>query len=195
VSAPEHAVVVVPIRSFSDAKSRLSERFTPDERARMMQSMAERVVDAAGPAPVVVVSSAPEVERWARTRGIAVIPDPGALDAAADAGRAWAVGRGALRVVIAHADLPLVQSLERLTAVDEDDAVVAVPCHRDDGTPILSIPATAAFRFAYGPGSFARHVAEAKRAGLDVVELRDDPALRHDVDAPEDLAHSDHLLA
>lgn len=195
MSIRARAIVVVPIRSFSNAKSRLSERFTPGERAEMMQTMAERVVDAARPCPVVVVSSAPEVERWAHARGLAVVPDPGTLDAAADAGRAWAVARGADRVVVAHADLPLVRSLERVTAVDEDDAALVVPCHRDDGTPILSIPATAAFRFAYGSGSFARHVAEARRVGLDVIELRDDPTLRHDVDAPEDLASTDQLPA
>ena len=46
---------------------------------------------------------------------------------------------------------------------------VAVPCHRDDGTPVLSLPtAVAGFVFAYGPGSFRRHAAAARglRAGL-----------------------------
>ena len=41
--------------------------------------------------------------------------------------------------------------------------------------------------FAYGPGSAARHEAEARRHGLDVQVVRD-PALGFDVDTPADLA-------
>jgi len=64
--------------------------------------------------------------------------------------------------------------------------VVLVPDHRDDGTPVLSVPVAAPFRFAYGPGSFRRHVAEASRHGLAVRVVRD-PDLAFDVDLPADL--------
>jgi 2-phospho-L-lactate guanylyltransferase len=65
--------------------------------------------------------------------------------------------------------------------------VTAVPCHRDDGTPVLSLPATAGgFVFAYGPGSFRRHAAAARAAGL-AFRVRRDRGLGRDVDAPEDL--------
>lgn len=181
------AGVVVPIRSFAGAKSRLAARFNAAERARLMQAMAERVAAAAGSLPVAVVSSAPEVGAWAEDLGLDLLPDPGSLDGAADAGRRWALGLGLARVVVAHADLPLVESLAPLAAPGPEQVAVLVPCHRDDGTPLLSVPPVAAFRFSYGPGSFARHVAEAHRAGLRVVELRDEPALRRDVDALSDL--------
>ncbi len=62
-----------------------------------------------------------------------------------------------------------------------------VPCHRDDGTNVLSLPADTAFRFSYGPGSFRRHAAEGRRLGLGVRVVRD-PDLAFDVDVPEDLA-------
>jgi 2-phospho-L-lactate guanylyltransferase len=65
--------------------------------------------------------------------------------------------------------------------------VTAVPCHRDDGTPVLSLPTAARqFVFAYGPGSFRRHAASARAAGLAFRVLRD-RGLGRDVDAPEDL--------
>lgn len=179
--------VVVPIRAFADAKSRLAPRVPAADRARLMQAMAERVVGAAGRLPVAVVSSAPDVLAWAAGRGCEVIADPGSLDGAADAGREWARAAGLTRVVVAHADLPLVETLCPLTGAGSSPVAVVVPCHRDDGTPLLSLPVDAPFRFSYGPGSFDRHVEEARRLGLEVVELRDDVRLRLDVDSVEDL--------
>lgn len=179
--------VVIPIRAFADAKSRLSDHLDESSRARLMQTMAERVVDAARPYPTAIVSSAPEVVAWARSRGVAVLDDPGSLNEAADRGRAWAADAGATRVIVAHADLPLVESLEALAIPGSAPVAVVVPCHRDDGTPVLSVPIGAQFRFRYGPGSFQHHVEEGRRAGLDVTILRDDESLRRDVDSVEDL--------
>jgi 2-phospho-L-lactate guanylyltransferase len=51
---------------------------------------------------------------------------------------------------------------------------------------VLSVPVGVPFRFAYGPGSFRRHVAEAERLGLHVRVVRD-PDLAFDVDVPDDL--------
>ena len=61
-----------------------------------------------------------------------------------------------------------------------------VPCHRDDGTPVLSVPTAVDFRFAYGPGSFRLHAAEARRLGLGLRVVRD-ADLGFDVDIPDDL--------
>jgi 2-phospho-L-lactate guanylyltransferase len=178
--------VVLPLRSFTHGKARLAERLSRDERAELLRAMADRVVDAAGDLPVVVVTDAPDVTAWAERRRLATIPDPGSLDAAADAGRAHFAAQGLARVVIAHADLPLATTLEHVASDGDDPVAVIVPCHREDGTPVLSLPIRAPFRFAYGPGSFARHCAEASRVGLAVRVVRD-PALAFDVDVPDDL--------
>jgi 2-phospho-L-lactate guanylyltransferase len=89
--------------------------------------------------------------------------------------------------VIAHADLPLATTFDHVAGDGAAPVAVIVPCHRGDGTPVLSLPVDAPFRFAYGPGSFARHCSEAERAGLEVRIVRD-PALSFDVDVPDDLA-------
>jgi 2-phospho-L-lactate guanylyltransferase len=76
--------------------------------------------------------------------------------------------------------------------------MVAVPCHRDDGTPVLSVPTDTdtdtEFTFAYGENSFRRHVALAQRLGLAVRVVRD-PNLAFDVDVPADLARLRRALA
>jgi 2-phospho-L-lactate guanylyltransferase len=179
------AGVVVPIRGFSGGKSRLGD--LGPERAGLVAEMASRVLAAARPLPIAVVTSAREVRAWAASSGVTVLDDPGSLDLAALAGVAWVRSLGLPRAVVAHADLPLARSLEALARDAGRPLVAAVPCHRDDGTPVLSVPTEVAFRFAYGPGSFRRHAAEARRLGLGFRVVRD-PTLAHDVDAADDLA-------
>ncbi len=134
-----------------------------------------------------VVSNAREVRSWAVALGLTVLDDPGTLDLAAAAGLGWATSAGYGRVVVAHADLPLATSLAPVAADGRCPVVTAVPCHRDDGTPVLSLPTSATgFVFAYGRGSFRRHAAAARAAGLAFRVLRDG-RLGRDVDAPEDL--------
>jgi 2-phospho-L-lactate guanylyltransferase len=176
--------IVIPIRSFTDAKARLSSRLGPDERAALARRLAGQVARAAAPHAVIVVSAAAEVERWAADAGYATCDDPGALDAAAVAGCDAARAAGARRIVVAHADLPFVTTFESVLGAGKE--VVLVADRHGDGTPVLSIPAEHAFRFAYGPGSFARHVEEAHRLGLETL-IVDDPTLAFDIDVPADL--------
>ena len=180
------AGVVVPLRSFALGKVRLAQALDNDARHELSRTMAERVVAAAGSRPLVIVSSAPEVTAWARALGVEQIADPGTLDGAAVAGRAWIRERGLVRVVVMHADLPLATSLDGIA--DDGDAPVAVlvPDHHHDGNPVLSIPAAVDFSFRYGPDSCARHATEARRLGLEV-RIVEDHALGFDVDDESDL--------
>jgi 2-phospho-L-lactate guanylyltransferase len=181
--------VVIPIRTFALANTRLSEDLSADARAALAQRLADTVVHAAGNAPVVIVTSAPEVEEWALGHGLGVEPDPGTLDDAAAAG-VGALAARVHRVVVAHADLPFATTFGRVTRDADQPIAVVVPCQRDDGTPVLSVPAHSRMAFAYGPGSFRRHVGAARAAGLAVRVVRD-PGLGFDVDTVDDL----HALA
>jgi 2-phospho-L-lactate/phosphoenolpyruvate guanylyltransferase len=182
-----HAGVVLPIRSFVLGKARLAADLDDAARAELGRRLADRVADAATPYTVVVVTSAPEVRSWAAARQLAVLDDPGSLDSAASRGQEHLAAAGLARVVVAHADLPRARSLAGVVRDGSQPVVAFVPCHRDDGTNVLSLPADTAFRFSYGPGSFRRHAAEARRLGLGVRVVRD-PDLAFDVDVPEDLA-------
>ncbi len=179
--------VVVPIRAFALGKVRLATRVADADRADLGRRLAATVVAAAGDLPVVVVSSAPEVLDWATELGLTVLSDPGTLDAAADAGRTHFRARRCGRVIVAHADLARARALGTMARDGSRPIAALVPCHRDDGTPVLSVPADAPFRFAYGPGSFRRHAAESRRLGLGLRVVRD-PDLAFDVDVPADLA-------
>jgi 2-phospho-L-lactate guanylyltransferase len=125
-----------------------------------------------------------EVAAWARDLGALVVWEPErGLNRAVEAGVARLHAGGAQRVVVAHADLAHARGLEWVARFA---GVTIVPDHLDNGTNVISVPGDAGFTFSYGPGSFARHRAEAHRLGLPLRVVRE-PSLSHDVDLPADL--------
>ena len=183
---PSSAAVLVPVKAFGAAKARLKGHLSPDQRAHLAQGMARRVVAAASPLPAFVVCDDAAVRAWAEQLGAEVIwsPDRG-LNGAVTDGVASLATRGYQRVVVAHADLPYAVALEWLSG--GTDIVTIVPDRHEDGTNVICVPARSGFGFAYGPGSFGKHVAEATRLGLGVHVERDE-ALGWDVDLPRDLS-------
>jgi 2-phospho-L-lactate guanylyltransferase len=86
-------------------------------------------------------------------------------------------------VTVAHADLPHARGLGTLPPFD---GVTLQPDRHGDGTNVIRVPADSGFRFTYGPGSFARHLAECRRLHLPT-QVLDVPDLALDVDSPADL--------
>ena len=178
--------VLVPVKAFADAKVRLAPALDPRARARLARAMAATVVAAAHELPVAVVCDDQAVADWATDLGCEVLWRPGlGLNGAVTDGVATLAAAGVDRVVVAHADLPHARDL-RPAAGRPGDGIALVPDRREDGTNVIALPAGCGFAFAYGPGSFARHRAEAERLGLDVVVVRE-RTLSWDVDVPEDL--------
>ncbi len=176
--------VLIPVKAFAEAKGRLAGAVDAADRADLTRSMAATVVVAAAPLPVTVVCDDDEVDAWARSVGAAVVRVDGpGLNRAVEFGVAALADAGFERVVVAHADLPRATRLDHCTATS---GITLVPDRHLDGTPVLVVPTDAGFRFAYGPGSYAAHVAEAERLGLPWRSLHD-PELAFDVDDPADL--------
>lgn len=176
--------VLIPVKAFDRAKARLAPALTVPERAELARTMATSVVHAVGDLPVWVVCDDPSVAAWARSAGCAVSWQPGrGLDGAVQQATSERFTAGAGRVVVIHSDLPLVTSVRSLDP--GTDELLLAPDRHGAGTNVVSTP-TPQFRFSYGPGSFARHLAEAERLGLAVRTVHD-PTLGWDVDVPDDL--------
>ena len=185
--------VLIPVKGFEHAKGRLAERLGEAERSELARTMAERVVRAAGSNPTWIVCDSDDVAQWAHDVGAGVLRvdakglNPSlteatqrlrGIDDASDGD-----GAAPAHVVIAHADLPLAETLDGLS---EAGTVTIVPDRHLDGTNVLSLPLGAGFEYHYGPGSFAAHCEEALRRGLDL-RVRRVPALEWDIDTPDDL--------
>jgi len=183
--------LLVPVKSFRDAKHRLESVLEPLERAQLAKDLAALVLAAAGSLDAFVACDDGEVADWAVLHGAIVLWTPGlGLSGAVNTGVAHLGAIGYETVVVAHADLPLVTSFDGFGA---DGEVTLAPDWRADGTNVAAVPATAGFRFAYGPASFVRHQAEAVRLGLTVSVVRDE-RLSNDVDLPSDLYLVSQLL-
>jgi len=179
------AVVLVPVKSFGEAKLRLAPALPAAERADLARAMAAKVLAAAAPLDAWVVCDDEEVAAWARAHEASVLLRPGrGLNGAVADGVEHLAAEGFAQVIVAHADLPLATTLGWLA---DFDGVTLVPDRHDDGTNVACVPSSAGFTWAYGAGSFARHRAEAERLGLALRIERDVP-LGWDVDVPADLS-------
>lgn len=175
-------LAVVPLRAFGTAKTRLDPAVSPEARRRIAAALAERVVAACRDSGwrVVVVTGAEDVSAWCDAHGVPRLADPGlGLDAAAEAGIAGAAGPW----MVVHGDLPLITPEDLFGIADAAAAgqVVLAPA-RDGGTNVIS--ALSPIRFAYGPGSFVRHLAATPAPHLVVVRS----GLAVELDTSADLA-------
>lgn len=177
--------VIIPVKSFTVAKGRLSDTLTASQRQELAQSCAESVITAARPFRTYVACSDDSVAQWAVSHGAQVVhcPTPG-LDAAIATARIVAQGDGYTHAIVAHADLPLAQTFEHVAFENE---ISAVPDRHRDGTNVLSFPINSTFTTAYGPGSFDNHRLLAEKAELPF-RIVTDSNLELDLDTADDLS-------
>jgi 2-phospho-L-lactate/phosphoenolpyruvate guanylyltransferase len=182
--------VLVPVKAFDQAKVRLASALSAPHRASLARAMATRVVKSAGELPVAVVCDDRVVANWARQLGALVIWEPGrGLNGAVQEGVGRLGSLGVELVVVAAGDLPLATDLGWVTRFP---GITIVPDRRRDGTNVLAVPSSSGFAFSYGPGSFVRHVQEARRLGIPS-RIVHSSTLAWDVDVPEDLVGAEAL--
>lgn len=188
-------VAILPIKTFSHAKQRLDIGFAPEPRRALAEAMVEDVLVALRRAQSVdatlVVSSDLGAQTIAAAYGAIVLEDD--LDRghnpAASKGVQRSLEHGAERVLLVPGDCPLVDpdELDQLLArpVDTPSALI-VPDRHGTGTNALVLTPPGSLEPSFGPGSCARHLANARLAGI-AAEVVHVPTLALDVDTPEDL--------
>ena len=175
--------VIIPVKSFSLGKRRLSQVLTPEMRGRLGRGLAEHVastVTSAGQLPVIVTAD-PEVAQWSTRAGFPSLADPGrGLDEAARTGVEWALHTAGAWMVL-HSDLPLlgVDDVRHLGVLLEERGSVIAPSS-DGGTS--AIGSEQPVRFSFGASSFHRHLLRLSDPGV-VARA----GLLHDLDSPDDL--------
>ena len=178
--------MLVPVKSFADAKARLAPVLAPAERERLARWTAQRVLAAAGDLPTFVACDDEAVAEWATQHGAEVLWRPGVgLNPAVNSSVAELRSRGVRHVIVAHGDLPCAAHLADTVIAD---TITLVPDARSDGTNVAAIPTHLGFEFAYGAGSFRRHLGQAIAGGLNVA-VRRDARLCREIDTPDDLEH------
>jgi 2-phospho-L-lactate/phosphoenolpyruvate guanylyltransferase len=177
-------VILVPIKPFDVAKSRLRGFLADDAVDELFRRLARGVIAAARPRPCWVLCEDDEVATFAVENGASAVRvrSTGLNDAVHD-GYVLAA-ENFDTVIIAHADLVHPTALGAYSFVD---GMSVAPDRHGTGTNVLALPAGLDVTFHFGKGSAQAHSLEADRLGLPVSVIADSP-WAIDIDEPRDLA-------
>lgn len=183
--------ILIPCKEFNVGKSRLSQCLDPGARRefckRLLTQTLEHASALVAPANIRVVTSDPEAAAIVRQYSVELLPDPGGgLNAALEDARTTLLTTASeTALLVLPIDLPFASSdvISQFLLCAGD--IVIAPDESGTGTNLLLLrsPVLKAFRLAYGPGSYAAHVAAARVRGL-TIETFKDWRLAFDVDGP-----------
>lgn len=179
---------LVPIKSLTEAKTRLAPLLSPTDRVELALAMLADVLNALTATIVIgkisVISSDKQAATVAQQFGTELIRDNGELNAALTRA-ATACFNADARPLIVFADLPLATPAEFSQLVGYGNvADVVLARAADNGTnAMLTAPG---FPLLFGSNSLVRHLHTAEQLGLHarVVDLS---GLSRDIDQPADL--------
>ena len=187
--------LLIPVKDPTQAKTRLRDLLSADERRRLAWAMFEDVCRAVANCMradrvVIVTSFAPAIER-ARGLGWDVLIEESQISESASVD--WASRRLAAKgfdmVMRLPADLPCVRAsdIDELLAIDlARPGALVVPSREGTGTnAIIRTPADL-FPSRFGPDSLRLHKEEAARVGVNCLVV-ENPHIALDIDEPSDL--------
>lgn len=172
---------IIPIKQLQQSKSRLSFLLTAAERARLMRHLLTHLLDVVAQVPQIantlVITPDEEVAQIvAQYPSAQIVPEATAgLNLAVTQAVGQATLAGASGVLVLPADLPFVQVadlVQMVTAVRQPYTMVICTDRKQDGTNALLLSPPQPFRFYYGVGSFAQHLAEAEAQNYQVLPLQ-----------------------
>lgn len=194
-NARDRVVVIVPVGRLTGAKSRLGAVLDAEERLELTLHLARTTIAACVATPgiteTIVVTPDDTIRRLAEELGARPIRQrDGGLNRGIDVGRDDALAGGASAVLILPIDLPeispaTIEAILSALASPRRPLVAIVPDRHGRGTNALLLAPPDAIDTCFGGDSRAAHVAAARAAGADLVELGGPLAL--DIDTPDDL--------
>ncbi len=160
---------VVPVKSLSDSKRRLSSVLSLQERGQLTLAMLEDVLNALQTSTVndtVVVSNDLRVRDFVGKFGAKYLCQKiGGLNPAIEEATQWCVKQGAKAVLILPGDIPLVSSeeVDRIVKLgsSEEKIVVLSPSYNGGTNALFQSPPNL-IRVCFGARSFAKHIKEAQ---------------------------------
>ncbi len=203
--------IIVPVKRFSDAKTRLAGLLTTAERAALAERLAATVLEQLALVQnvrrVIVVSSEPSIDRVVARQEFDLLPDdprtPGLNPAIARAVQ-YALSGGANDVGVVFSDLPLFTANEFGQIVRQHldggaRKVTLVPDRFGVGTNVRLCRPGDLLPPLYGRNSASEYWRAASACGAEI-RIAASACLSHDLDHPDDVAailalHPNHSLS
>jgi 2-phospho-L-lactate/phosphoenolpyruvate guanylyltransferase len=195
--------VIIPVKPLNRAKSRLSEVLTPEQRQQLAETMLRHVLGVVRTVPQVegtlVISRDNKALSIAREYGARTVQESGAPELNSALMRATQVVARwkSAAVLILPADLPLIAGEDIAAMIEMSGrsklSVVLSTDQHEDGTNAMFIRPPGMIEYAYGTGSYKRHMQLAEEAGAEVRTYRSERLLL-DIDVPADLQSYNALV-
>jgi 2-phospho-L-lactate guanylyltransferase len=193
---------IIPVKPLYRAKTRLSSVLAPAQRQELAETMLRHVLQVVTQVPQIigtlVVSRDGRALSIAREYGARTVQESGTPELNSALMRATQVvgrwrGNG---VLVLPADLPLIAEADlvgMLELAQHNPSIVIATDDNEDGTNAMLIRPPGLIPYAYGTGSFHRHVELARKAGADV-QVYQSKRLALDIDVPADLEAYERLV-
>ena len=191
-------IAIIPMKPLADSKTRLSRKFTPEQRGDLSLGMLRRVIMAVQAASIDifwVVGGDQRVRNLTRNCGGIWLEEIGrnlndtmakAFDRVSERGSAGLYVAG---------DLPFLKASDVhsiLQASRKQNNISLAPARRDGGTNAILVPSGIPFRPVLGPRSFLKHLSQAAEIGVSVA-ICYSPGLGFDLDTADDLETYEHM--
>jgi 2-phospho-L-lactate/phosphoenolpyruvate guanylyltransferase len=186
---------IVPVKSFENAKTRLSSILDTDDRIRLSLLMLEDTLQVLSVVhlltQVIIVSADMRVEEIAAKYGANFLLEEkeSGVNSAVALADSYCMKEAADATMVIPHDLPLLESTDISKACElaekESRCIVICPSLRYDGTNMLLRKPPSIIDTFYDADSYNMHVKAAIRLGIPVKHLFS-KSLMHDIDTPED---------
>ncbi len=186
---------IIPVKPLRRGKSRLSGVLSLEARTALNHYLLSNTLETLASVPEIehslVVSRDPEALTIAREYGARTVQEQGSpqLNIALTRATMVALSHSVQGVLIVPADLPLlsVDDIREVVRRAEGAPVVVItPDRHHQGTNALLISPPGLIKYEFGPDSFHRHCAQAKKVGARL-EICERVSVALDIDFPEDL--------
>jgi 2-phospho-L-lactate guanylyltransferase len=188
------AALLIPVKSLTNAKQRLSEALDQAQRSQLAEAMLRDVMSAAAGVTdrldVFLVTGDSRAQAMAAEFGLGVIEDTRneSETAAIEMATVWCERHGYDTTVVVPGDIPLITSSELqdvLNAVPSEGAVFVPAYDRRGSNCILRRPASI-IPLRFGNDSFLPHCEAMKKTGKPLIIL-EMPGIGLDIDNPHEL--------
>ena len=187
-------ILLVPVKSLSNAKQRLGAALDQERRSQLAEAMLRDVLGAAAGVrmrvDVAVVAGDANARRLAAEFGAGVIEDTRneSETAAIEMATAWCEERGYDTTVVIPGDVPLARAeeLHRVLDAAPDEGAVFVPAYDRRGSNCILRRPASIIPLRFGNDSFLPHCEAMKKTGKPVVVL-EMPGIGLDIDNPHEL--------
>jgi 2-phospho-L-lactate guanylyltransferase len=189
---------VIPVRGFTESKTRLSGSLHGDKRRIFVEALLEDVLSSVIRSRVygkiIVISADENVGRRARSQGVSFVKQTSVgLNRAIDQTNRLALEEHALSVTTILADIPLVEprDFKELSELGSTIQRVVMAPSLKGGTNVMLTSPPGAISPSYGRWSYSKHLRQALVNGVNVYSMSNS-RVSFDIDTTSDLVELRH---